>query len=204
MPLLSLQLSGRVLLVLTSCKRNHRLKTMCCRTRFGRVLYLARMRNGLRRIGSLSYIFTINAAVQQAWRTQSDTEWNRRINRWLTVPTLANCCPKPHLSTFHHPYPSKNKILRTHAEYLADILGIFLPAIPTGPQLPLRREPSLGGHTVSSRGYEGISRWYLLRTVARAVHVAMQASGTHTLPGSSTTWWQLHPLHRHQPFQQQE
>jgi len=85
--------------------------------------------------------------------------WDKQVVDSTNEATLANCCPKPHLSTFHHPYPSKNKILRTHAEYLADILGIFLPAIPTGPQLPLRRELSLGGHTVSSRGYIGISSW---------------------------------------------
>ena len=48
LPLLSLQLSGRVLLVLTSCKRNPRLKTICCRTRLKRVLHLDSTRGGHR------------------------------------------------------------------------------------------------------------------------------------------------------------
>ncbi len=66
-----------------------------------------------------------------------------------------------------------------------------------------RREPLSGGNTVSSGGQKGISGWELLPTVARAVHAARQARGTHTLPWSSTTWRHLHFPHRHQPLPQQ-
>ena len=83
------------------------------------------------------------------------------------------------------PIQTKIKIPKTHVEYVADSLDIFLPAIPTGPQLPLRRDPLSGGSNVSSGGWEGISSWEFLPTIARAVYVVMQALGTHTRHGAA-------------------
>jgi hypothetical protein len=77
-------------------------------------------------------------------------------------------------------------------------------AVPRGqPCLPFARGGRAGGNSDSSGRDEGISRGELLPTVASAVLTFLQARGTHTLPGSSTTGRHLHLPHRQQPLPQQ-